>query len=87
MTEIPFGAIPEDDDGAFKRRRYRQKRAFIREQQEIEQFKQAVQRGEYPKKCLECIKTISYCCFWQTGFNCEPFDKQQMLEKLEILGV
>jgi len=75
------------EDESFNKRRYYRKRTLIREQQEIKMFEQAVQNGDFPKKCLKCIKATSYCRFWQTNFNCEPFDIQQEIDKLEALGV
>jgi hypothetical protein len=71
----------------YERIHYYHKQQIQIERRNTIAFNHAVANGDYPEKCLECYKVLNYCRFWQTSFNCEPFDVQQEIEKLEGLGV
>ena len=69
-------------------RQYFKKLDMEHENRNVEWFKEAIEKGLYPEKCLECFKAgLRFCGFWEHGFNCESVEKAEMIKKLERLGV
>lgn len=52
----------------------------------IQDFEWQVRDAAYPKKCLRCVyEGFQFCRFWSQEFQCESFDKVEMLQRLELL--
>lgn len=59
------------------------KQQFLNEQENVRLFMEAIEKGEYLQKCLECYKAgLNYCCFWNTGFNCESHEVKEKMKRL-----
>jgi hypothetical protein len=51
----------------------------IQEADELLMFKEEIEQGNYPDKCLKCFKSgLRWCIFWGNDYCCEEVEEGEI---------